>query len=483
MRMDGRIEWADLLMRMEYPGTLESDEQKFRNRLQQRVARMREKFTMVCWKDTTGTNNAIRARVLRKLTPAQLAARDGLGSTRGSTPGSTDSQGRVVPVPGKKFRESANASNAFAQVEQPQSQFARADLSNATSQQNHPVANTNFLAVNSQQFQPSESHRGLPPYSSASSSVGLSHQLTLPIVGGRRRPDYTNTMTQQDQPAAAYASNGYTQQVQNTAPLAGLPSNHDSQHQNIDAIPSADVYVETVTSNVGGSAGHQDTPQVPYPPSSAGSDADDEDDGCDEDDDSDKSDVDCEMDDDKDNGDKVENDENDGHDRLNKDIGRLWAEASIQMATLPAEVRRETTRYYKKVGLQTLLCLHGKISVDELEMRMLKSYGEFTSGLKRGRHYDTSDDDDEVDEMQSRRAKRTKRGGKSAGSSRQSLSGTQSCASSDFDGLPPGPRGEHQRHGALINTSRRPPTRPVGSAVQRLHQNRMRRPSPKAALY
>ena len=107
-------------MRMEYPGTSPTDESKFRNRLQQRMARAREKFSMVAWRDTSGDNNAIRDRVLNKLTPAQHAARGGLGTTRGSTPGSSDSQGRVIPLPGRRPRGTANAAtNTAAQKQQP----------------------------------------------------------------------------------------------------------------------------------------------------------------------------------------------------------------------------------------------------------------------------------------------------------------------------------------------------------------------------
>ena len=64
---------------MGYPGYTDKDEQKVRNRLQQRMARFREKFVMVSWRDTAGDNNAIKDRVLESLTQPNSLRGVGLG--------------------------------------------------------------------------------------------------------------------------------------------------------------------------------------------------------------------------------------------------------------------------------------------------------------------------------------------------------------------------------------------------------------------
>ena len=359
LRLDGRIEWTDLLMRMEYPGYTEKDEQKVRNRLQQRMARFRERFVMVSWRDTAGDNNAIRDRVLDKLTPAQLAARGGLGTTRGSTPGSRDSQGRVVPVPGRRPPKTANTRKTAI----------------------HSLA----------------SSRALP---NRRRNVD-----TNPTMGGAQQP-YTSTLQEPHQ----------------------LLSDEEDW-------------------------GYQDF----------GRDVGDDDN------------------DEQGDGEGGEYYDEDGSD-LNEeaDADMVSTEESPRMKSLTPEECCELERYLKENRIRTQMCLEGVISVDELMLDMQNNEEELKQGLKRTRG-ETSDDD-EVEELQSRRAKRTKREESATGSSSAPLSELQEPTFNSFNISKPRPWGEYRRQGALAKTYGRPTTRPVGSAVQRLHNDGLRRPHPKATV-
>ncbi|CAD6594045.1 MAG: hypothetical protein ASARMPREDX12_007992 [Alectoria sarmentosa] len=417
MRMDGRIEWTDLLMRMEYSGFSELDEQKFRNRLQQRMARLREKFAMVSWKDTAGNNNAIRDRVLNKLSPAQLAARGGLGSTNGSTPGSRDSQGSIIPVPGRRTRGTANAMNAAAHKRQLQIQVAHVGPSNTAPRRQLPIASTSFSAVNSH---PS-------------------------------------------QPLATYAGNGFTQEIQSPVSFTGSSASHYLRHHTTPAGPLSNEYVQAVTSQ-GASAAWQRSPQLSYPPSS---DEDVED--CE----SDEASEDCEADDESDeNDERKESEENDNEMPL--------AEVDHRKNPMTTDERREWKRYLEEEHIRATMCVYGDISVEKLVSDMARNEAKLRSGLKRAEA--KISDADGVEDIQDRRAKRTRRGEDAARPSDEPLFGSQGLAYSSFDRSQPGPWGEYNRQGASAHTSRRPTTRPVGSAVQRLHNDRSRRPAPKATV-
>ncbi|KAF6224640.1 hypothetical protein HO173_012983 [Letharia columbiana] len=509
MRMDGRLDWKDILMRIKYPGGRREDEKIFRNTLQQRMGRARERFSMVSWRDTAGISNAVRDRVLSGLTPAQLAARGGLGTTRGITPGSRDSQGRVIPVPGRRARGTANAGTTASQIQQPQVQTAHAGPLNAPLRQNYPNTDAGSATVILAQNQPSRSqdgsrsdqpnvqsnsathpsassvffpnrrrsadtkptmvdpqeyhsstsyaaHTSPQPYSSRASNAGPSYKATLPIMGGRKASNAAEGVTQHKQPSAAQVADEYTQHVPNNTPYAEATANQYSQHREKHAGSLSGNYIQTVTSHVGASTGQQNIRLVPYSSSSEGSDGVDE------------------KDRDEDEEDK-ENDE--GYGDAEDDVEMPLAEEDPRMKKLTANERRELERYLEQDRIRTQMCLDGRMSLIELMSVMQSNEAELKSGLKRARG-DISDDD-EVEEMHNRRAKRTKRG-VAAVSGNQPLSETHRPTYSGFDEPQPGPSGEYHRQGALANTYRRPTTRPIGSAVQRLHNDRLRRPAPKA---
>ena len=354
MRMDGRLEWADLLMRMEYPGSSAADENKFRNRLQQRMARMRERFLMVSWRDTAGDNNAIRDRVLGSLTPAQLAARGGLGSTRGSTPGSLDSQGRVIPVPGRRARGTANTRNTAARVQQPQASGSQAGPSHQPPQ-HQQMTSKGFSANDVRQNQTAASQE-------------------------------TSRNIKQDSPVIPMITNG-----QKHRPFAS----------------------------------HRALPE----------------------------------------------------DRHGEDIDAEMDKAQKSMTTSHGE-RRVLDQYLEQDRVRRQMCVDGLISVDELMSGMERNQAELRSSIKRVRGEIGEDDD--VVEAENQRAKRLKRGGDATGSSSRPPPKTQGPTHGGFDNPQPGPSGEHNRQGALTHISHRPASRPVGSAVERLHNDRSRRPAPKA---
>ena len=85
-------------MRMEYRGSRAtiSTEQKFHNALNQRCIRARREFRMIAWRDVArqSKGNKTRDEVLARLSPAQKAA----NTTAGTTPGSMDGNGAIIPV-------------------------------------------------------------------------------------------------------------------------------------------------------------------------------------------------------------------------------------------------------------------------------------------------------------------------------------------------------------------------------------------------
>ncbi len=450
MRMDGRIEWTDLMMRMEYPGTAERDEQKCRNRLQQRMARMRERFMMVSWKDTAGENNSIRDRVLNKLGPAQLAARGGLGSTRGCTPGSTDGQGRVVPVPGRRPRGSGIAKNRGRHQQQPQTRLAPTVTSSTASQRQDPVTHQGFVAVNAGNHRPTLSHRG---------------------SGNRQQAvhsQHANTNGQQHWPSTSNGvfsgGNSVSTSLQEPYAQTSYMTNTSQQEYQFPGSYAAVVY-ETTLPVVGGRR-------------SSNSAKTNEDYGSvDDDDEFGEEHVESGREGGIKNSD--EGDKN-GHGDIEEFDAKLPSvEEDSKMESLSPEVFREVQRYLEEDRKRIEMCLHGRISVDELKSSLRDNQARLKQGLKRARG-DISDDDDEVEELQNRRAKRTRRGDDAQGSNDQAFSASQGRTNSGFANSQPGPWGEYHRQGALKNTSRRTDTRPVGSAIQRLHKDRLRRPAPKA---
>ena len=450
MRMDGRIEWTDLMMRMEYPGTSERDEQKCRNRLQQRMARMRERFMMVSWRDTAGENNSIRDRVLNKLGPAQLAARSGLGSTRGCTPGSTDGQGRVIPVPGRRPRGSGIARNRGRHQQQPQTRLAHTGSSSTASQRQDPVTQQGFVAVNAGNHRPTLSNGGF----------------------GNRQQDmhsqHTNTNGQQHWPSTSngVSSGGSSTSTSPQEPYAqtSYMTNTSQQEYRFPGSYAAVVY-ETTLPVVGG--------RIPSNSAKTNEDYG----SVDDDDEFGQEHVDSSREGGIKNSD--EGDKNGDGDIEEFDAKIPSVEEDSEMESLSPEVYREVQRYLEEDGKRIQMCLDGSISVDELKSSIYNNQAKLKQGLKRARG-DISDDDDEVEELQNRRAKRTRRGDDAQGSIDQAFSASQGRTNSGFVNSQPGPRGEYRRQGALTSTSRRPAARPVGSAVQRLHKDRLRRPAPKA---
>ena len=460
-------------MRMEYPGTTDQDEQKIRNRLQQRMARFREKFSMVSWRDTAGENNAIRDRVLSRLTPAQLAARGGLGSTRGSTPGSRDSQGRLIPLPGRRARGSAAAGDTTAQVQQPQARYVHAGPSNGS------TLDTGFTPVSSQSHRLSESHGG-PRTSQQKVQTNLGNRnrqqqtrpsIALePLLNQRLDGDENATMgaAQQHQPSTSYtddAAHLSYSEFASAVPLhEGVLPIMDGQgasgaaNPGMQADQASRVYAGNRTTQQAENpsyAGPSESMQVPDGPSTDEDYEDTESLGTD------------------DNNDLSEEDSD-----KEPDAEMPLAEEDTRMEPLTPGVCYELKRYLEHDRARTLMWLDREISLDELLLGMQKNQAKLKQGIKRARG--EASHDDEVEYLQSQRAKRPRRGQGAAGSSSQPRPESQNHIYSGFDNSQPGPSGAYHRQGPLASKSRHPATRPIGSAVERLHGDRRRRPAPKA---
>ena len=502
VRMDGRIEWTDLLMRMEYPGTTELDEQKFRNRLQQRMARSREKFSMVSWRDTAGENNSVRDRVLSTLSPAQLAARGGLGSTRGSTPGSTDRHGMVIPVPGRRPRGARNTINVATQQQQQSRPVTSAGSSGANSrqQQDQPAEQVGFFGIDPYQTQPS-----------ASSYAGPSPQATSRITGVQRHPNMASQPSPQSWSSVSNGVNGYIQYVGEPKSNGKPSSNGYKQSSNPYAGFLSGKYVKRGTSAVEATPVDHYMPFISHSSSTGGSDDDSEDDWSGEDDRSedgydseeshdslgsyDREEIsgseeshdnydsdDCEDDDNSD-GDNCY-DGNDGSDEYDQhpkendnddeiDVEMLSAKLTHQDDTERAQERWKWERYLERDRTGVYNYLDGHITREELFLEIDQNQAQLKASLKRARE-EISDDDDEVEEMQGPRIKRSRRGGKS-------LPEKHPPTSAGTGSLQPEPLEERNQQNGTVHTSRHP-TRPLGSAVERLHHDRARRPAPKATI-
>ena len=423
-------------MRMEYPGTTEKDEQKIRNRLQQRMARFREKFSMVSRRDTAGDNNAVRDRVLSRLTPARLAARSGLGSTRSITPGSRDSQRRVIPVPGRKTQRSTKIGNLAAQLQQPHAQSALVGpaqttptgLHSASSQVNRQSCSCESITTSQQNGQINTASMNRQPHTRSASSA------TLPNSQSRAGTNLKISSTQKRRPS--------TSQAARTVPryYSGM----------LLASPS-----ETLQDFDG--------------EWSDGNDADDEDSGSEYQDDGE-----CFVRNEAQESPK--GDEYDGE----LDAEMPLAEEDSQIELLPAKDQREMERSLEQDRKKTQMCADGKISLHEPLLGTQKSQVELKQGLKRARR--ESRDDDEVEDHQNQRAKWTRIEEGATRLSDEPVPESLYATHSGFDDLKPGRWGMYSRQGTFAQKYRLPNTRPVGSAVHRLHNDRQRHPAPKATV-
>ena len=114
-RLEPRLEWSDIDMRMEYIGTKvdQPDERRFHNILQNRLARGRRAWCMISWREKSKQNkrNKIRDGVISRLSQAQLQA----NTTRGLTPGA-DLAGNVVPLPARARQQATRASVASNRI-------------------------------------------------------------------------------------------------------------------------------------------------------------------------------------------------------------------------------------------------------------------------------------------------------------------------------------------------------------------------------
>ena len=470
-------------MRMEYPGTTDQDEQKIRNRLQQRMARFREKFSMVSWRDTAGENNAIRDRVLSRLTPAQIAARGGLGSTRGSTPGSRDSQGGIIPLPGRRTRAAANTGDAATQVDQSQAQTVHAGPSNA------PTINAGLAPVDSQVNRPSGSHGG-----SRTSQQNVQNSLVNPNRQQKTRASLTSgtisnyqrnsgqSTTMGSAPQNRPSTSSYTADIaplpysaistarslhQESLPITGGPEASGAENARIQHNQTSTVYagnrsteyVENISQ-----VGPFDDWQVPDEPSTDGNFGDIEGYGHDDFDDVN----------DEDSLEGAENVE----DNMEPNVEMPLAEEDPRMEPISDAVRQELQRYLTDDRVRIQMCLDGRISLDELLWGMQRNHAVLEQGVKRARG--EVGDDNEVEGFQNQRAKRTRRGEDAAGSSSQPLPRSPNPTHSPVDNSQSGPSENSRRQDPLTSTSRRPTARPFGSAVERLHNDRRRRPAPKS---
>ena len=157
--------------------------------------------------------------------------------------------------------------------------------------------------------------------------------------------------------------------------------------------------------------------------------------------------------------------------------------ANIRMDTPTAEKYCALQRHPDEDRVPTHLCPERDISTDELASAMQETKAELKQGLKRTRG--EISDDDGIEENQNRRAKRTRRG--SLGSSGLLFSGFHGLQNVEGDQAahmvsgkaPSSPWGECECHGGSAYSSRRSTGHAAGSAVQRLHHDRLRRPAPK----
>ena len=316
------------------------------------------------------------------------------------------------------------------------------------------------MNVNRQQSQTTASYGALPVHKS-NMYAGAPQATFRPVNRVHRSSGFGNPMTQQRHLPSAYTANENLQQSQNLTSHAGSSNGHYNEYGLRDEDSLTGEYIQSVASHARPSASHHNAAHSQEQSSSEEGNSD-EDGG---------SDGDCEGEEEDESEESEseansENDENHGNEEPDAEMSS--AEADPRMSILTAEERRELERYLEQDRINTQMYGTGAISGVMLLSYMASNEGQFRSGLKR--IIGEISDDDEAKEMQNQRAKRTKRRGDAAGAGSQTIPQTPN----------PGPWGENIRQGALVNTSRRPATRPLGSAVERLHNDRFRRPTPKA---
>ena len=282
----------------------------------------------------------------------------------------------------------------------------------------------------------------------------------VPILGSQRAPSAAGTIVQHNQPSVTHSGDGNIQHVQDTAAYVEPSTNQDCQNQATTADVCSGECDQTGLPHSGGSSGHPQ--RVPCPSSAERIDGDSEYDGGDEDEGSDGGEED-KLNDVDNNCPKA-----DGIEKLNAKMSSQKADS--KMGFLTPKVRRGAVNYPKEDRID-LKMLAGRLSAAEVTLTTASYQARRESGVKKASWEIV--EDDEVKVTEARRVKRMKRGGNSAGSTRQPLAECQG-------NLQPSSKGEYKRQGSLAKTSRRPDTRPVGSAVIKLHKDRLRRRATKS---
>lgn len=228
------------------------------------------------------------------------------------------------------------------------------------------------------------------------------------------------------------------QHVQDIALDVKPSPNQDCQNQATTAHVCSGECDQTALSHPGGSSGHSQ--RVPCPSSAERIDGDSEYDGGDEDEGDDGG--------EEDKWNDVDDDHLQDYGIKKPDAMMPSPIADSRMDSPTPEVRNEMMRSWSRTA----------------------STCRRWMGLKRAR-WEISEEN-EVKEMEGRRVKRMKRDGNPAGLTRQPLAECQGNLQSSS-------KGEHKRQGALTNTPHCPAKRPVGSAVQKINQNCLRRHAAK----
>lgn len=280
---------------------------------------------------------------------------------------------------------------------------------------------------------------------------------TIPILGDRRAPHTADTMTQLKQPWVAHLGDEDTQHVQDTALDVEPSNNQDCQRQAAIAgvcfggCDPKDLFHPDGSSRL--------SQRDPCPSSDERIDGDSEYDGGDEDEGSDGGEEDGKSDVDDDHL-KI--------DGIKKSDAKIPLPGSDSRGEFPTPgVCRGLMEYlHDRIDMKPLAGTFSKAEVTSTA----NNQARLQSGLKRASWEILKDE--EVKEVDGRRAKRTKRGGYANGSARKPLAECQG-------NLQPSSKGEYKRQGSLAKASHRLNTRPAGSAVQKLHRDRLRRSAAK----
>ena len=277
--------------------------------------------------------------------------------------------------------------------------------------------------------QVSESVSSQQHYRAALASLGQQQQSSGFDLGAETR-------MQRSDPSVVYPGFGPTRNTRFHASLLDPPQGH-GWHASEEDGEEVDDGFEVDEGNV----------------NDAGDDSD-EDQGSGESDDSDQSDI------------NDEDEENDSQ--------TIWAGPNIGVDKLSARYCREVPRYFGEDHIETQSLPDREISKARLGSGTQEDETKFEQGLKRSRG-ETSDND-EVDGIRGRRSKRVRIEDESPLSSEHLFQAVHT----DISKPQPSSWGEYSRYGRLASTSRRSGARAAGSAVQRLHNDRLRRPAPRA---